>query len=352
MIRRVTLSLNEATDDKKNKIISLITEYLIFMQKVINTLWNHKIFTGRFVPKKWYTGIKSSLGERYKQCAAKQALAIVKSQRKRAKKKKPIVHNASLELDERFVRIERGHNSFDLWIKLSILDGRPIYIPTRKHRMFNKYVNEGWKLLNSCRLRKTDKGLFLDVFFEKDAEPVKEEGDIVGLDLGFRKLATLSDGQMVGKELKSEIMKFYKRKHSHLIIKELINRELKKIDFSKIRILVVERLKDVKKNKRGVFTHHANRLLSHWAYRHALSRLAMLCEENRVQIAEVEPRGTSKACARCGSRGIRRDERFVCKRCGWKVDADYNAALNIRDRFIAQGGYGPLPESHLNISFG
>ena len=38
---------------------------------------------------------------------------------------------------------------------------------------------------------------------------------------------------------------------------------------------------------------YANRLLSHWAYRHALSRLAMLCEENRVQIAEVEPRGTS-----------------------------------------------------------
>jgi len=46
---------------------------------------------------------------------------------------------------------------------------------------------------------------------------------------------------------------------------------------------------------------YANRLLSHWAYRHALSRLAMLCEENRVQIAEMEPRGTSKACARCES---------------------------------------------------
>jgi len=74
-----------------------------------------------------------------------------------------------------------GHNSFDLWIKLSILNGRPI--PTSKHRMFNKYVNAGWKLSKSCRLRKTDKGLFLDVFFEKEAEPVKEEGDIVGLDL-------------------------------------------------------------------------------------------------------------------------------------------------------------------------
>ena len=93
------------------------------------------------------------------------------------------------------------------------MNGRPIYIPARKHRMFNKYVNAGWKLSKSCRLR------------------------------------------------------------------------------------------NVKKNKRGVPTHRANRLLSHRAYPHVLPRLSMLCEENRVQIAEVEPGGTSKACARCGSRG-------------------------------------------------
>lgn len=49
---------------------------------------------------------------------------------------------------------------------------------------------------------------------------------------------------------------------------------------------------------------------------------------------------------------IRRDERFVCPQCGWKVSADYNAALNIRDRFITQGGYGPLPENHLCIPSG
>ena len=97
---------------------------------------------------------------------------------------------------------------------------------------------------------------------------------------------------------------------------------MKRIDFSKIKILVVERLKDVK--KRGVFTRHANRLLSHRTYRHVLSRLELLCEENRVQIAEVEPIGTNKVCARCGSRGIRRDERFVCKRCGVGISERIN----------------------------
>jgi len=359
MIRRATLSLNAATGEKKEAIDNLIIEYLNFLQKVINMLWNHRIFFGKLVSKKWYKEIKSSLTERYKQCAAKQALAIVKSQRKRDKKAKPNVHNASLELDSRFINIEAGRNSFDLWIKLSILNGRPIYLPAKRHYHFNKFFTSAdWKMLKSCRLRKTKKGLFLDVFFEKEAEPVKEEGEIVGLDLGFRKLAVLSDHQTVGKELKQEINKFYNRKKSHLIIKEFINRELKMIDFSNIRILVVEQLKNVKKNKgrkakRGKrFSRHANRLLSHWAYRHARSRLDMLCEENRVQLAEQNPRGTSKVHNKCGRRGIRRGEIFVCPACGDKVDADYNAACNIRDFWIAQGGYGPLPENHLDIPFG
>ena len=355
MIRRATLSLNEATREKKEAIDNLIEGYLFFLQKVINTLWNHKIFKGRFVPKKWYKEINSLLTERYKQCAAKQALAIVKSQRKKEKKTKPNIHNATLELDERFVKIEQGKNRFDLWIKLSILGSKPIYVPAKRHYHFNKFFDSDWKMKKSCRLRRTDKGLFLDVFFEKDAEPTKEVGEVVGLDLGFRKLAVLSNGQIVGKELKKEITTIYKRKNSHLIISEIINRELKKIDFSNIKTLVVEDLKNVKKGRgrkakrEKRFSRYANRLLAHWAYHRALTKLEMLCEENRVQIAAVNPRGTSKACNRCGSKGIRRNERFVCPTCGNKDDADKNASCNIRDSFITQGVYGPLSENRLNI---
>ena len=97
---------------------------------------------------------------------------------------------------------------------------------------------------------------------------------------------------------------------------------------------------------------HANRLLSHWAYRHALFRLGMLCEENRVRVVDVDPRGTSKVHNRCGRRGVRKNEILVCSTCGDKVDADYNAACNIRDFWISQGGYGPLSENRLNVPEG
>ncbi len=187
MIRRATLSLNEATGKKHEAIDNLIVMYLYFLQKVINALWNHEIFFGKFVPKQWYKDIKTPLTERYKQCAAKQALAVVKSPRKGKRKTKPVIHNASLEL-ERLKNVKKGRG---------------------------------------------------------------------------------------------------------------------------------------KKARRGKkFSRHVNRLLSHWAYHHARARLSMLCEENRVQLVEV------------------------------KVDADYNAACNIRDRWIAQGEYGPLSENHLTIPSG
>ncbi len=63
MIRRATLSLNEATGEKKEAITSLIETYLLFLQKIINTLWNHKILYGKFVDKKWYKDIKTTLTE-------------------------------------------------------------------------------------------------------------------------------------------------------------------------------------------------------------------------------------------------------------------------------------------------
>ncbi|MFX0090008.1 MAG: zinc ribbon domain-containing protein [Candidatus Hodarchaeota archaeon] len=352
MIRRVVLNLNHMTEKKRKRIHHLIDEYLPFVKKVINSLWNHQILAGRFCRKEHYQNIKTSLTERYKQCAAKQALQIVKSQRKRLKRTKPTVHSPTLELDSRFSKIEEGKNTFDLWVKISILDGRPILIPARRHHHFNSFYNSSWRMKRSSRLRKTKKGLFLDVFFEKQSPQTKGKGRIVGLDLGFRKLAVLSDGQVIGKGLNETTKRFHKRKKSHLVISEYINQELKEIDFSDIRILVIEGLKNVKKGKRGKNSRYANRLLSHWAYRHALFRLEMLCEENRVQLMSVNPRGTSKACNKCGGKGIRRDERFMCPECGWKVDADYNAALNIRDRFILRGVYGPLSKSHFDIPFG
>ena len=356
MVRSSVLNLNNLTQHKQDNINTLITEYQSFMQKVVNALWNRNIFEGRYVGKHLYIEIKSDLTERYKQCAAKQAFQIVKSQREKEIKTKPTVHNVSLELDSRFTSIENSKASkiYDMWLKLSILNGKPIYIPSKKHYHFNRLVENGWIQKRSCRVRKSKKGLFLDVLFEKNILENKPDGEIVGLDCGYRKLAVLSNGQMVGTQLKAQITTFYKRKKSHKIIADYIHHELKKIDFTTIKILVVEDLLNVKKNKKRKFTCHTNRLLSNWAYRLTLNKLEMLCNENRVQIAYRHPAYTSQVCNHCKVRDktSRKDERYECHHCGRKVDADYNASMNIRDFWLVQGQYGVLSETYFGVPNG
>lgn len=356
MIRRSVLCLNNITNVKLDKVNDLVFEYKRYMQKIINIMWNHK-FKGSYVDFiKLKVDVVTTLTERYKQCAIKQALGLVKSSRS-LDGSKPIIHNISLELDERFVEIQPGENSFDVWIKLSVLKGRPILIPAKKHFHFNKF--SGWKQLKSTRLRVNKRGLFLDVFFEQETPDIKT-GSVEGVDLGYNKLAVLSNGQILGPELKQMIQKYYHRKNSHQIIGDYINHELKKIDLTNISILIMEDLKNVKYKSK--LSRHTNRLLSHWAYRQALDKLGMIVEENRVRPCKYNPKYTSQVCNACFRKLIkagntyeealkgarkksnRKNERYEC-RCGWKVDADYNASLNIRDFGLLNGVYGPVVET-------
>jgi hypothetical protein len=58
------------------------------------------------------------------QCLGKQTLEIVKSQRKKKNKTKPVFKRHSFNLDSRFVKIEQDVNSFDIWITLTSLGNR------------------------------------------------------------------------------------------------------------------------------------------------------------------------------------------------------------------------------------
>ena len=59
----------------------------------------------------------------------------------------------------------------------------------------------------------------------------------------------------------------------------------------------------------------------------------------RLAVEFVDPAYTSQTCHRCGSKGVRNQDRFSCTTCG-VFDADINAALN-----IAGGGVVNRPKS-------
>ena len=57
-------------------------------------------------------------------------------------------------------------------------------------------------------------------------------------------------------------------------------------------------------------------------------------------LAEVPPQYTSQTCSRCGSvdKNNRKGKRFRCTVCGFRADADHNAAMNILNKAQMAGG--------------
>jgi len=338
MIRKSTISLNYINSGKLSILVNFIYEYSKLVNFYIDRLWINKTFKDKYLNKNELIS-NTWLSSRIKNVAGMQALQIVKSQRKNKIKTKPFFNKKSINLDINFIDIQPGNNSFDLWIKIKSLTTNPggFLIPSKKHYHFNSFVNNGWNIKKSARLR-FDRGILsLDVFFEK-IMLIKTIGKAVGLDSGIKKLAVLSDGQIIGKDLESKIDKILRKQHGsksqkRAIIErnEYINSEIKKIDFSKIKDLVVEDLNNLHKNNKKISSK-----LNSWNYSYFLKKLDSLCEVVGVQCHKVDPSYTSQTCPRCGfiHRSNRVGELFKCKKCDYTSDADLVASLNILNRWI------------------
>ena len=74
-----------------------------------------------------------------------------------------------------------------------------------------------------------------------------------------------------------------------------------------------------------------NNKLSYWIYSYMISKLEMLCEENGVLLTKVNPAYTSQTCSKCGTihKESRKGEDFKCIDCGFEIDADLNASINL-----------------------
>jgi len=216
-----------------------------------------------------------------------------------------------------------------------------IPLPSTSH--LNKFLTDGWSMANTIRLGRDHQGhLCIDFMLEKPRPPLKTEGQTVGLDNNYKSGLVFSDGQWVAHRLYALIHSFGKReKQTHAQITSLMGRELKRIDFSTIKILVIEDLKWVRQQTRGKFPRGLNRRLSHWLYRYIIDVLARACEERGIRLVRKNPAYTSMTCSVCDKcdRRSRVGDRFKCRHCGFSCDADLNAARNLQ-RLGEAGVYG------------
>ena len=206
----------------------------------------------------------------------------------------------------------------------------------------------------TCTVRRTATGnWYASIICETVAKPLPESTEVVGIDVGLEKFATLSNGEQIANP------RFFRQEEKELAKaqRKLAKAEKGTPERAQAR-KVVARVHERIRFKRHDFAHQlARRLVNHYGliavedltingmvhnhrlaksihdaawsqFRHVLSYKAE--EAGRILIA-VNPAYTSQDCSQCGHR-LRKalsQRKHVCPCCGLILDRDENAARNI-----------------------
>jgi len=82
-----------------------------------------------------------------------------------------------------------------------------------------------------------------------------------------------------------------------------------------------------------------DKFLANWSYYELQQFVEYKAKEKGITVKYIDPKYTSQRCSTCGhiAEGNREtQERFHCKRCGYKTNADFNAAKNIAEPRIEE----------------
>jgi len=260
---------------------------------------------------------------------------------------KPNLKNFNLMLDSRLIDFNNESNHFDEFIRIktpyfpeSKKKSIKINIPIKHHKQSNKFrSNNDFNLKNSIQLNSVNGNLYFKLFWENNNIKLKSEGIIVGVDSGYKKLIITSDNKVYDDGMINIYNKINRKEqdsksfNKSLVERDnLINQSLNKLNLSDVKELVVENLKNVKKNTKGKIRKQFNNKLQRWSYLKTLTKLECLCEESGTLFTKINPAYTSQTCSSCNTinKKNRNGEVYNCDVCGLIIDADYNASINIQ----------------------
>lgn len=221
------------------------------------------------------------------------------------------IKNLNITLNENLFNVQEG-NSFDEFVKVFLpwfKEGKKraetINLPLKHHKHSLNFKNNDWLRKSSIQLEVKNNKYYLNIFWEK--ESVKTNNQLkIGIDQGYNKLLSDSNGVHWGKELKEIYIKLTKKKRGSKKYKQYLHFKTCKINE------VVNRFIETYKNTDIVcedlkLVKHASKLyksinnkLQYWSYRQVLDKLNSLSELKGFKLIKVEPAYTSQTCSKCG----------------------------------------------------
>jgi len=221
------------------------------------------------------------------------------------------------------------------------------------HQPFNF---EEWEICGSKLVRTKGGEFFLHVTVKKKVEHKKEYSSIVAIDMGARWVGVSvalhrSKPVFYGKRIREVRGKYFwlrrklgKEKKVKAIKKiggkekRIVNYELHKIAKDIVdeaerynAIIAIGNLESVRNHNKG---RKVNRKINSMPFYKLKMYIAYKAMERGILVIEIPEYNTSKQCSKCGSMDTKRPTQgqFICKNCGYKVNADVNGAKNILKR--------------------
>ena len=386
MIRTTEHSLKYITDYKKQKLDILFDEYQRVVNQYINVFWNQTSWKSKATADE-YKLVDSWLMGKVMKCAYAQAIQMIRSTKDKQKKlvykqykrvyskakrknknwdivnqtftvwskdktfrdrtKIPFFSGDSIELNSDLCKIYQdvSISHFDMIVRLGSIWGNrlSLELPIRKHKHFNQLCESGFGVKTSLRLSRKNHKYSINLYFSKELEQVKDEGDIIGIDVGIKKLMSVSNGTFIGTDIEAIIKKYKRRKQNSKNskktlkqIKDYIGYSVNQLNFTDTQCIVMEDLKPSNMLIKGKSSKEFRKTLSKWNQNLLVERIKNKCELNRVKLQFVLPHYTSQQCSHCLAinKESRKSELYQCVSCGFEIDADYNASLNIVNKFL------------------
>ncbi len=342
MKRSLKFSLKFGNTEKQKDLDVLWLEYSRVTNLFLDTLCEKKELSEKYIKS-----IDSKLSYRYRQCAKRQANNIFKVYAQKKKTQEKPVLKSSMTLDRRFILLEKSKNSFDYWVKIATLNkGKPIVVPIKSYKYaYNFFQN--WDLVKGAKLIKRDTYWQIVLAFGKDTPVCKSTGDVIGIDIGIKKLMVDSNNNRYGLQIESLLNKIQRKEQGSKAFKRAlierdcyINRTIKELPFTKCKAIVLENIKNIKQNtkKKKRLRKEFRSKFQRWTYAQLLSRIKQSAEVVGVQCPLINPAYTSQTCPKCGfvHKLNRNGEIFVCRNCGYESDSDFVGSTNILKFYLAQ----------------
>jgi IS605 OrfB family transposase len=319
---------------------------------IAQVCWNEGIINTNTAHHRVYgeTRLAYNLGAQLAVCARAKAVEAIKAVKAKRRETCPrFGARGSVRYDARTYRLM----SLDR-VSLNTLDGRVVcrlLLGARQHDML---VDPAWEIGGADLIWR--KGIYyLHITQTCEAPNIAEPaGGSLGVDLGVVNLATDSEGEHFSGAMIHIIRKRYHLRRKRLqrvgtrnakrSLRQMRHREARfqsdtnhVISKALVQKAAVSRkaiaLEDLSGIRERVTVRREHRYERHsWAFFQLRQYIAYKAAWAGVPMHLVDPRNTSMACSACGhcDKANRKSQaEFLCQRCGFTTNADYNAALNI-----------------------